>query len=179
MTRPALAMLAVAAAAALAAGCGDDDDTTRDTAAAAPTAAPTAEPTAAATPAAAPAKKARAARGTRVRLVDSQFGRILGDRRGQAFYFFDKETSRRSRCYGDCARAWPPVLTKGRPVAGKGARASLLGTTRRRDGKLQVTYRDRPLYYYVDDEPGLVLCHNVQEFGGLWLVVKRNGTPVA
>ena len=70
------------------------------------------------------------------------------------------------------------MLTRGRPVAGKGIRERLLGTTRRRNGKRQVTYDGRPLYYYVDDAPGRVLCHDVSEFGGLWLVVRPDGTPV-
>ena len=70
------------------------------------------------------------------------------------------------------------MLTRGRPVAGKGIRKRLLGTTRRRNGKRQVTYDGRPLYYYVDDTPGRVLCHDVLEFGGLWLVVRPDGTPV-
>jgi predicted lipoprotein with Yx(FWY)xxD motif len=71
------------------------------------------------------------------------------------------------------------VLTKGRPVAGKGAKASLLGTTRRRDGKKQVTYDGQPLYYYVADAPGRVLCHDVEEFGGTWLVLRSSGKAVS
>jgi predicted lipoprotein with Yx(FWY)xxD motif len=106
-----------------------------------------------------------------VRVISSQFGAILGDRRGQAFYRFAKEKTRTSECYGACAKTWPPVLTKRRPVAGKGARTSLLGTTRRRDGALQVTYKGRPLYYFVKDAPGKVLCNGVSEFGGRWLVL--------
>jgi predicted lipoprotein with Yx(FWY)xxD motif len=117
--------------------------------------------------------------GRTVKVVRSQFGSILGDGRGQAFYLFDKEKTRKSECYRACARAWPPVLTKGRPKAGKGARKSLIGTTRRRDGSLQVTYRGRPLYYYVHDAPGRVLCHNVDEFGGLWLVLRASGKAVS
>jgi predicted lipoprotein with Yx(FWY)xxD motif len=109
----------------------------------------------------------------------SQFGKILADGRGQAVYIFDKETSSRPKCYGACAKAWPPVLTNGRPVAGKGARAARLDTTRRRNGGRQVTLNGQPLYYYVDDAPGRVLCHNVDEFGGLWLVVRPDGTPVS
>ena len=119
-----------------------------------------------------------AATGATVKVVSSKFGRILADRRGQAFYLFGKEKSRRSQCYGDCAKAWPPALTKAAPRAGSGARRNLLGTTRRRDGKLQVTYGGRPLYYYHADSPGNVLCQNVSEFGGLWLVVRANGSPV-
>jgi predicted lipoprotein with Yx(FWY)xxD motif len=137
---------------------------------------PAAEPSAT-TAAAAPERKPRR-RGIRIRAIDSQFGTIVGDGRGQAVYLFDREESKQSECYGDCARAWPPVLTRGRPVAGKGIRKRLLGTTRRRNGKRQVTYDGRPLYYYVDDAPGRVLCHDVLEFGGLWLVVRPDGTPV-
>jgi predicted lipoprotein with Yx(FWY)xxD motif len=166
-----LALLPIVLTGVIAVGCGDDE---------APPAAATAppaetEPEAATAPA---AKRTPARRGTTIKVVDSEFGRILANRRGQAVYLFDRETTRRSECYGDCARAWPPVLTKGRPVAGSGARAKLLGTTRRRGGKRQVTYRGHPLYYYVDDAPGRVLCHDVEEFGGLWLVVKRSGRPV-
>ena len=97
-----------------------------------------------------------------MKVVDSQFGPILADGRGQAFYFFDKETTTKPRCYGACAEAWPPVYAKGRPVAGKGARKGLIGVTKRRDGRRQVTYNGRPLYYYVADRPGLVLCHDVR-----------------
>jgi predicted lipoprotein with Yx(FWY)xxD motif len=122
--------------------------------------------------------QATAAQGKRISIVDSQFGKIVGDGRGQAFYVFDKERAGKSECYGACARAWPPVLTRGRPAARKGVRSRLLGTVRRRSGKRQVTYRGRPLYYYVDDAPGRVLCHDVREFGGLWLVIRPNGTPV-
>ncbi len=156
-----------------AAGCGDDGDgaAPADAMAKAP-AAPVVR-----TPMTAPRPAPR--RGTTIRVVDSQFGRILAARRGQAVYLFDKETSARSRCYGACAKAWPPVLTKGRPVAGSGAKAILLGTTRRRDGTRQVTYRGQPLYYYVADAPGRVLCHDVEEFGGTWLVLRSNGRAVA
>jgi predicted lipoprotein with Yx(FWY)xxD motif len=115
---------------------------------------------------------------TTVKAIHSQFGTVLADGRGQAFYLFDKERSARSECYGACAKAWPPVLTKGAPRAGKGARKRLLGTTRRRDGSRQVTYRGHPLYYYVSDSPGRILCQNVREFGGLWLVVRPSGRAV-
>ena len=97
-----------------------------------------------------------AASGKIVRVVGSQYGRVLADARGQAFYLFAKERSGRSECYGACSARWPPVLTKGEPRAHSGGRRDLLGTTRRRDGKLQVTYRGHPLYYYDQDSPGRV-----------------------
>jgi predicted lipoprotein with Yx(FWY)xxD motif len=121
---------------------------------------------------------ASAARGKLIKVVGSEYGRVIADGRGEAFYLFDKESTKKSKCYGECARAWPPVLTKGRPRAGKGAKAKLLGTTKRTNGKLQATYAGQPLYYYVDDSPGTILCQDVSEFGGLWLVVKPSGAPV-
>jgi len=176
------ALIALTLVAALLLGCGSDasDPPPPAPAPAVETDAGGADEAAeaAATPAPEPEPEpARRRRGARIKAVDSQFGTILGDRRGQAVYLFDAEQTSRSECYGDCARAWPPVLTKGRPVAGKGVRRRLLGTTRRRGGRRQVTYDGRPLYYYVDDAPGRVLCHNVLEFGGLWLVVQPDGSP--
>jgi predicted lipoprotein with Yx(FWY)xxD motif len=175
-------LIAVGTCAAVFAGCGDDGSSGGGSASARDDKAMAAkEAKAMKQEKAMKEEKAMAARkGTTVEVVDdSRFGRILADRRGQAFYLFAKEKSKRSRCYGACARAWPPVLNKAKPRAGEGARGRLLGTTKRRGGKTQVTYRGRPLYYYTNDSPGRVLCHNVHEFGGLWLVVKPNGRPVS
>ena len=109
----------------------------------------------------------------------SAYGRILVDGRGHALYLFTRDGRGPSRCYGACAKAWPPFLTSAAPRAARGARTSLLGTTRRHDGNLQVTYRGQPLYFYVGDQrPGQVLCQNVVEYGGRWLVVAPRGTAV-
>jgi predicted lipoprotein with Yx(FWY)xxD motif len=108
----------------------------------------------------------------------SRYGQILFDGRGYVLYAFTHDTKGRSACTGACAAAWPPYLAKS-PHAGAGARSSLLGTTRRSDGSVQVTYAGRPLYYYVGDrKPGQILCQNVEEFGGLWLVVFGGGKLV-
>ncbi len=120
------------------------------------------------------AAKAKA-KGTTVTTGDSQFGEMLFDSKRQAIYIFENDPKGKTVCYGDCAEAWPPVFTKGRPVAGKGVDASLLGTIKRRDGKLQVTYADQPLYYYAHEAAGQVRCHNVNLNGGLWWVVGPDG----
>lgn len=107
----------------------------------------------------------------------TRFGTILFDGSGRALYGFTRD--RRggpSRCYGECAVAWPVYFAKGQLRAGKSVKKSLIGTTRRRDGRRQLTYDGWPLYYYIHDtEPGEVSCQNVDEFGGLWLVVRPNG----
>ena len=182
MFRTALLMLT--ATALIAAGCGDDDTNgSEDSAPAADTAMTEKEDAAMKEKAEDSAMKEDEAmgakRGATVKVVGSQFGRVIADQRGEAFYLFDKEKGKASRCYGECAVAWPPVLTKGKPRTDNGADADLLGITRRRNGKLQVTYNGHPLYYYKDDEPGRILCHNVDEFGGLWLVVNPGGNAVS
>ena len=102
---------------------------------------------------------------------------MLFDKTGQAIYLFDLETSPKPGCYGECAEAWPPVLTRGEPVASGQARAGLLGTTKRDDGTTQVTYDGHPLYFYAHEGKRQVLCHNIEEYGGLWLVVQPDGKP--
>jgi predicted lipoprotein with Yx(FWY)xxD motif len=114
-----------------------------------------------------------------VTVRSSRFGRVLFDGRGRALYLFTRDRGKRSSCYGACAKAWPPFLVDRAAKAGKGVRSSLLATTRRRDGKLQVTYAGNPLYYYEHDtKAGQIGCQNVSNFGGLWLVVAPNGKPV-
>jgi predicted lipoprotein with Yx(FWY)xxD motif len=186
MRRLAAAVL-VLAAASLAAACGQDDvDATESTATPSSAKPPasgsggdgsTVQMTSATTSDGERASKRRRP-GKKVKIVKSVYGKVLADRKGEAFYIFDKESSSKPRCYGGCADAWPPVVTKGRPRAGKGAKQKLLGTTKRRKGKRQVTYDGRPLYYYVDDSPGVIRCQNVFEYGGLWLLQKRSGKPL-
>jgi predicted lipoprotein with Yx(FWY)xxD motif len=110
---------------------------------------------------------------------ESAYGRILFDGRGFALYAFTRDKRGRSACDGACAAAWPPYIAGARPRAGDGVDGSLLGTTRRRGGGLQVTYGGKPLYYYVGDRrPLQVLCQDVVEFGGRWLVVRPDGRTV-
>ena len=109
----------------------------------------------------------------------SSYGRILFDGRGFVLYAFTHDRHGRSRCSGDCAKAWPPYLVARRPRAGSGAKGSLIGVVRRANGRLQATYAGRPLYYYVGDrKPGQILCQGVLEFGGYWRVVRPSGVPV-
>jgi predicted lipoprotein with Yx(FWY)xxD motif len=129
----------------------------------------------------APAPRAAAPkpkRGPLVKLRDSQFGPVLFDGRDRALYLFTRD-SRRSRCYGDCAVAWPPFYAKGSPRAARGVDEDLLGTVRRRDGRRQVTYKGQPLYFYVHDPKGQVLCNDVFEFGGTWFALTAAGGPPA
>jgi predicted lipoprotein with Yx(FWY)xxD motif len=109
----------------------------------------------------------------------SSFGKVLFDGRGFALYAFTRDKGR-SACYAACAKAWPPYFApKGTLRAGPGVKRSLLGTVKRRDGRRQVTYAGKPLYFYVGDtRRGQILCQNVLEYGGRWLIVRPNGKLV-
>ena len=114
-------------------------------------------------------------KGATITVGKSQFGPMLFDSKKQAIYGFENDRNRQTVCYGDCAEAWPPVLIEGKPRARGGARQSLLGTLRRRDGSRQVTYAGKPLYLYAHEGPGEIRCHNVDLNGGLWWVIGPDG----
>jgi predicted lipoprotein with Yx(FWY)xxD motif len=167
------ALTALLAGVAIAGGCGDDSaEPANDDE-------PPAEMTQEAAADSQSTRKAESAArpGPRVKLRGSQLGPVLFDGRDRALYLFTRDARNKSRCYGECAVAWPPFLAKGRPRAVRGVKQSLLGTTRRRGGARQVTYKGQPLYFYVDDPRGQVLCNDVPEFGGTWFAVDARGNP--
>jgi predicted lipoprotein with Yx(FWY)xxD motif len=111
-----------------------------------------------------------------VRVDETGIGQILVDGEGRTLYLFEKDKSRKSSCYGECAKAWPPYLSTGEPQAEEGAKADLLSTTKRDDGTEQVVYGKWPLYYYHGDkEPGDTTGHDIEEFGAEWYAVNADG----
>jgi predicted lipoprotein with Yx(FWY)xxD motif len=156
------------------AGCGDNDDGDPGS----PTASAPSEEAAIKEEDAkeeAAATKEEEGGGIAISLGDSEFGSMLFGPDDQAIYIFENDPKGETVCYDECAEAWPPVFTDGKPTAGKGIRESLLGTVKRRDGRMQVTYAGKPLYYYAHEGPGEVRCHNVNLNGGLWWVVGPDG----
>ena len=106
-------------------------------------------------------------------------GKILRDSEGHVVYLFQKDKTTKSQCYGACATNWPPVITKGKPVAGSGIIASKLGTTKRKDGKKQVTYGGHPLYYFAgDSKAGQANGEGLDAFGAEWYVLSKSGKKV-
>jgi predicted lipoprotein with Yx(FWY)xxD motif len=106
-------------------------------------------------------------------------GTVLVESKGDTLYLFQKDTGTKSTCVGPCASAWPPLRASGKPTAGSGANASMLGTTPRSDGKPQVTYNGHPLYTYSGDQnPGDSNGEGISAFGGLWYAVSAAGNQV-
>ena len=111
--------------------------------------------------------------------TNTALGKILVDGSGRTLYLFEADKGTASTCYGACATYWPPLLTSGAPQAGTGINASLLGTTKRNDGAIQVTYGGHPLYYVVTDHnPGDATGQGVNNFGAPWDVVGPDGNQV-
>jgi predicted lipoprotein with Yx(FWY)xxD motif len=151
---------AVAAAALLGAACGGSSPSS---AVASPSPSPAASPAAAAT----------------IAVATTKLGQILVDGNGITVYLFVADTGTTSTCYTSCAALWPPVLTTGAPQAGTGANASLLGTTTRTDGKVEVTYAGHPLYYFVQDKvAGDTTGQGVNSSGALWWVLSPAGAAI-
>ena len=116
------------------------------------------------------------ATGFTVGIATTPLGKIVVDARGRSLYLFEADRKGRSACYGACAQAWPPVLVTGKPKAGPGARAALLGVLHRRDGKEQATYRGHPLYrFFKDTKRGQVKGQGLDFFGGEWYVLTPAG----
>jgi predicted lipoprotein with Yx(FWY)xxD motif len=123
--------------------------------------------TATAAPAAAPAG---------LKLAQSKLGQVLTDDKGHTLYAFTPDQAGESTCYDTCAQTWPPLLTQAAPMGAAGVTASLVGTTTRRDGGKQATYKSWPLYYYAgDQQPGDLKGQGV---GGNWFVVGADGSLV-
>ena len=113
----------------------------------------------------------------RVSVRSTEYGKTLFGPSGKVVYVFGADRGSTSHCYGVCAAAWPPLLTSASPLAGPGVEAKLLGMTKRKNGRLQVTYNGHPLYYYEADKVGKIMCQHATMHGGLWLVIKPNGQP--
>lgn len=110
----------------------------------------------------------------------SGLGTLLVDgTKGKTLYMFMKDKKDKSSCTGACAANWPPYLTVGKPKAGPGAKQALLGTTKRSNGKLQVTYNHHPLYWFkFDKAAGQTNGEAVTAFGGSWYVVSPKGAKI-
>lgn len=105
-----------------------------------------------------------------------KLGKVIVDSKGFTLYNFHKDKGGKSSCYGGCEQVWPPLTTEGKPQVGEGAMASHLGTTKRKDGTLQVTYAGWPLYTYVaDKKPGEAKGNDFSSFGAQWYALLPSG----
>jgi predicted lipoprotein with Yx(FWY)xxD motif len=114
-----------------------------------------------------------------VSLRKTNLGLVLVNARGHTLYLFVKDRNAKSSCNGGCARFWPPLLSRGNPTVGAGVNKALLGSTRRSNGSLQVTYNRHPIYTYaLDKRAGQTKGEGNSLFGAKWWAVSAKGRAV-
>ena len=112
---------------------------------------------------------------------DAKLGPIVVNAKGLTLYTVSSERRGKLKCTGNCVYFWFPVLVTGKakPVAGKGLSQAKVGTIKRPNGALQVTYNKLPLYrYYLDHKPGQAKGQGVKDPSGTWNVVSTSGKVV-
>jgi predicted lipoprotein with Yx(FWY)xxD motif len=175
MKRLGVAILAAAALALAIGACGSSSKKTSSS-----SASTTPAPAATSTPST-PASSGRqyGSSGVKVALRKVSFGTVLVGPNSHTVYLFLKDKGTTSQCNGKCAVVWAPLTSSGQPQAGAGLKASLLGTSKRKDGTMQVTYGGHPVYYYDDDKkPGMTEGEGKKEFGAEWYAVGSDGKKV-
>jgi predicted lipoprotein with Yx(FWY)xxD motif/cytochrome c5 len=108
--------------------------------------------------------------------TDPALGDHLVDADGRTLYLFTNDADGQSACVDACAVNWPPLLADGDVAAGDGVDATLIGTTTRADGAMQVTYGGWPLYAFVGD--AAAGDANGQARNDVWFVVAPDGSGV-
>ena len=117
--------------------------------------------------------------GTELKVEKTKIGKVVANAKLHTLYMFRADKGTKSACYGTCAKFWPPLLTSGKPVAGPGIKASLIGTSRRKDGKLQVTYKKHPLYTFAEDKaPAQTKGEGSKAFGAGWYALTPTGVVI-
>jgi predicted lipoprotein with Yx(FWY)xxD motif len=123
--------------------------------------------------------QAASGKGPVVSTATTSLGRVLVDGRGHTLYLFGKDRNGKSACSGACAAKWPPLIATAKPRAGAGAQTSRVGTTRRADGRLQVTYNRHPVYTFVKDtKKGQTNGEGLTAFGATWDALSPAGVRV-
>ena len=113
-----------------------------------------------------------------ISLRTTKVGKALVAANGRTLYLFTADRHKKSACYGQCAKYWPPLIGA-KPTVGMGLKASLVGTTKRKSGKLQVTYGGHPLYFFAQDKKaGDLNGQGFVHFGGSWWVVSAAGKKI-
>ena len=123
-----------------------------------------------------PPAQGTAARTATVGVAKTGLGRILVSSSGRTLYLFKKDHSTKSTCFGECAHDWPPLRSSHRAKVSGGAKAAMIGTSKRRDGKPQVTYNGHPLYLFENDHKrGDTNGEGLSAFGARWYAVSPSG----
>ena len=108
----------------------------------------------------------------------SSWGKILETGKGQTVYLWAKDKKNKVTCSGPCLKVWPLVTVSGKPRAGSGVNAKLLGTLKVK-GATEVTYDGHPLYLFISDtKAGVISGEGNTSFGAPWWLVSPSGSAI-
>jgi predicted lipoprotein with Yx(FWY)xxD motif len=115
-----------------------------------------------------------------VGVANDSLGKVLVDSQGRTLYLFTKDAGTTSACTGACATNWPPLLVSGMPTVGGGAQASMVSTSARSNGQVQLVYNGHPLYLFKNDgKAGDTNGEGLNAFGGNWFAVSSVGSQIS
>ena len=97
-----------------------------------------------------------------------RLGKFLAAGNGITLYSYAKDEKNVSNCIEGCAFNWPPFYVDPSAVV-EGCESSDFATIKRSDGKKQTTYKEMPLYHFINDKyPGDTLGQGI---GEVWFIV--------
>ena len=114
-----------------------------------------------------------------VNVRETSLGKLIVDSKGHTLYLYAPDKKGKSSCYGECATFWPPLIKTSGNLAGSGVKASLITTTKRTNGQIQLVYNGHPLYRFAKDtKAGETNGQGLNAAGGLWWVLSPSGAPI-
>lgn len=120
---------------------------------------------------------ATAASGTKLATAEvAGLGKVVVDGNGRTVYIFDKDTSGKSNCEGDCLAKWPVVPAGESAPQLDGIDASLVGSVTRSDGSKQLSIGGLPIYLFAQDTKAGEA--KGQAVGDVWWVVGADGKKI-
>jgi predicted lipoprotein with Yx(FWY)xxD motif len=168
MRKPRRLLIPTLAAAALLSACGSSSSSS--TSSSAPSASSTGSG----------AQIAQSSSGTLVKTASNSKlgGMVLVDTRGLTLYRLGGERNGKFICTSSaCLQAWHPLAA--RPGSKPSGAVSSLGTVKRPDGTLQITYKGMPLYTFAQDtRAGQANGQGIKDVG-TWNAVTTGTTAAA
>jgi predicted lipoprotein with Yx(FWY)xxD motif len=97
-----------------------------------------------------------------------ELGTFLAAGNGMTLYYYNKDEKNVSNCIEGCAVNWPPFYVDPSAVV-EGCESSDFATITRSDGRKQTTYKEIPLYHFINDKyPSDTLGQGI---GEVWFIV--------
>ncbi|MEK6481425.1 fasciclin domain-containing protein [Catalinimonas sp. 4WD22] len=108
--------------------------------------------------------------------IDGTSTTYLVNGEGQTLYYFARDAFEQSNCSGGCLSAWPPFYSEELTLP-SALSTEDFGMLSNENGDNFITYRNRPLYFFANDneEQGVI---NGQGLNDVWFIVTPDIDPL-